>query len=118
MPDPKTLAFKDAVIRHFNQIAPVSARSMFGGYGLYLEGTMFALIAYEKLYFKVDDRNRADFEKFAMEPFTYNRNGKPVEMSYYRLPEDIYDDLGLLQEWLEKATEVARRSKTKRRRSS
>jgi hypothetical protein len=31
--------FRDEVVSHLNQVAPVTARAMFGGYGLYSEGT-------------------------------------------------------------------------------
>ena len=33
----------------------VEAKSMFGGFGLYLDGLMFAIVADDALYFKVDD---------------------------------------------------------------
>lgn len=120
MPDPKAdakaraKAHKDDVVRYLNQVAPVTARGMFGGFGLYTEGIMFALIAYETLYFKVDDENRSDYESVGMGPFTYNRNGKETTMSYYRLPDEVYDDLGVLHEWLGKAAAAARRGKHKR----
>jgi DNA transformation protein len=107
-------AHKDEVVAYLNQVAPVTARGMFGGFGLYTEGVMFALIAYEVLYFKVDDENRSDYEDFGMGPFVYNRNGKEMAMSYYQLPEQVYEDLGLLHDWLEKAASAARRGKRKR----
>jgi DNA transformation protein len=65
-------AFKDGVVNHLNQVAPVTARAMFGGYGLYCEGLMFALIADETLYFKVDAGNQSRFTEAAMGPFTYH----------------------------------------------
>jgi DNA transformation protein len=110
----KAKAYKDNLVEYLNQVAPVTARSMFGGFGLYTEGVMFALIAYETLYFKVDDGNRHDYEAAGMGPFVYNRNGKDMAMSYYQLPDEVYNDLGQLHAWLEKAAAAARRSKRKK----
>ncbi|MBE9140244.1 TfoX/Sxy family protein [Nodosilinea sp. LEGE 07088] len=106
-------AFTQAVVNHLNQVAPVTARGMFGGYGLYCEGLMFALIAYETLYFKVDAVNQDRFDTAGMAPFTYNRNGKAMTMSYYQLPVAVYDDLGELHDWVEASVAAARRAKRK-----
>ena len=106
--------FRDQVVSRLNSVAPVTARGMFGGYGLYLEGVMFALIAYEKLYFKVDDENREDYIAAETGPFIYNRNGKLIEMSYYQLPDAVFEDMEVLAEWVKKAHAAARRSKQKK----
>jgi DNA transformation protein len=47
----------------------VTARRMFGGAGLYRDGTMFGLIADDVAYLKVDDSNREDFVKAGASPF-------------------------------------------------
>ncbi|MDJ0705380.1 MAG: TfoX/Sxy family protein [Leptolyngbyaceae cyanobacterium MO_188.B28] len=106
--------FRDQVVSRLNTVAPVTARGMFGGYGLYLEGVMFALIAYKTLYFKVDDENRADYLAAETGPFIYNRNGKLIEMSYYQLPDAVFEDVEALAEWVQKAHAAARRSKQKK----
>ncbi len=115
MPSPETIDFKDKIVHHLNQVAPVTARAMFGGYGLYADGIMFALIAYETLYFKVDDENRADYLEADMGPFLYERHGKPIEMSYYQLPEMVLENPTTLLHWIEKAQAAARRSKKPKR---
>jgi DNA transformation protein len=86
---------------------------MFGGYGLYIEGVMMALIADETLYFKVDDSNRDDYIRAGMQPFTYDGKHKPIQMSYYQVPDAILDDLEQLILWIEKAHAAARRAKRK-----
>ena len=111
MPSPETIAFKEKIVQQLNQVAPVTARAMFGGYGLYVEGVMFGLIAYETLYFKVDDKTRADYLGAEMGPFIYERHGKPIQMSYYQLPETVFEDPIELLTWIEKAQAVAQRSK-------
>lgn len=91
----------------FSEFGPVRIRSMFGGGGVYLDGVMFALVAGETLYLKADDTNRPDFEAEGMTPFTYDGKGKPVTMSYWELPEALYDDPHELAVWARKAHNAA-----------
>ena len=97
----------------FAGFGPVTIRNMFGGGGVYHEGVMFALIADDTLYLKVDDTNRTDFEAENKKPFTYTGRGKPVAMSYWELPEELYDDPGEFVGWARKAFDVARNAKRK-----
>ena len=84
---------------------------MFGGYGLYLDGLMFGLIANDVLYFKVDDQNRQSYIDAGSGPFTYEGKSRPVEMSYYRVPDELMDDPGRIAEWAELAHQAAQRSR-------
>ncbi|NJL01470.1 MAG: TfoX/Sxy family protein [Spirulinaceae cyanobacterium SM2_1_0] len=81
---------------------------MFGGYGIYCDGVMAALIADEQLYLKVDDENRADFEAAGMSPFTDWKGDRPMQMSYYELPATVFADVEQLAVWLTKAIAAAR----------
>ena len=110
-------AFRDRVVAQLNQVGDVTARAMFGGYGLYIDGIMFALIAYDTLYFKVDNNNLSDFLQFRMPPFTYMGKHKPIQMSYYQLPQAVFEDVVELATWVEKAKNAARLAAKKRGRS-
>jgi len=55
---------------------------MFGGFGTFLDGLMFSLIADNDLYLKVDAENRPDYEAAGSYPFTYEGKSKPDWMSY------------------------------------
>jgi DNA transformation protein len=90
---------------------PVTIRSMFGGAGLFCDGVMFGLIAYDTLYFKTGDANRADYEDAGMGPFTYEGKSKPVAMSYHQVPADLLEDPDGLSEWARRAFDVALNSK-------
>ena len=104
-----TREYRDWVIEQLRYVGPVTARSMFGGVGLYCDGLFFALIDDDTLYFKVDDSNRPDFEAAGMEPF--RPYGDERAMQYYELPADVLEDPDRLREWAEKALAVARRKK-------
>ena len=74
-------------------LGPVRAKRMFGGAGVYCDGVMFALIANDTLYFKADGANQGDFEAEGMTPFTYaTKDGRNTVMSYWKVPERLFDD--------------------------
>jgi DNA transformation protein and related proteins len=99
--------FVDHVLDLLTPWGGVSARKMFGGYGLYKQGAMFALVAEDVLYFKVDDRNRPLFQQLGMTPFTYDGQGKPVEMPYWETPPDALDDGAALIDFARGALDAA-----------
>lgn len=94
-------------------VGDVAVRKMFGGVGLFLDGLMFALIADDVLYFKVDDSNRPDFEAASMCPFR-PREKKKMTMQYYEVPIDVLDDVDEVRLWANKAFEVALRKAKKK----
>lgn len=76
----------------FSSFGPVAVRRMFGGFGIYADGVMFALSAEGLLYLKADEHTIPAFEREGARPFTYTARGKGngrskrVAMSYWRLP--------------------------------
>lgn len=95
-------------------IEGVSTRAMFGGYGLYRDGVIFGMIADDELFFKVDDTNRAQYEKQGSTPFEYSGHGKTVQMSYWRVPEAVIENAKTLENWLEESVEISLHSKHKK----
>ena len=94
-------------------LGPVQAKRMFGGHGVFLEGLMFALIAGDRLYLKVDGETKALFAEAGAEPFVYRGKTRPVEMSYWSAPVDPDADRDAFLGWARKALEAARRSRRK-----
>jgi DNA transformation protein len=93
-------------------LGPVHARRMFGGYGLFLDGTMFALIDRSRLYIKADDRTKAEFAAAGAEPFTYRRQGKRVALSYWAAPEGSLASPDSLLPWARLGVEAAARGRS------
>ncbi len=108
--------FPARITRLLLPLGPVRARSMFGGGGIFLDDLMFALIAWNRLYFKVDDETKPGFAAAGGEPFVYQGKQRPVEMSYWALPDETLDDPEALIEWAELALQAARRARTKKAR--
>ncbi len=65
---------------------------MFGGWGVYVDDLMMAIVADGELWLKVDDANRAAFEDAGSQPFRYEAKGKRAQMNYWRTPEAALDD--------------------------
>lgn len=107
--------FVTHVLDLLEPMGPVSARRMFGGYGVYLDRMMFALIADDTLYLKVDDITRDEFAAAGLEAFRYTKKGKSYQMSYHAAPEDALEDAELLREWARKAVDAAIRTARERR---
>lgn len=94
------------------EIPGVVSRPMFGDWGIYQGGLFFALIADARLYFKVGETNKADYESAGSEPFVYKgRDGKAMTMAYWELPAEVIDNPTQVRSWVEKSVEVARKAK-------
>ena len=57
-----------------------SARAMFGGHGLYLDGLIVAIVVEDVLYLKTDDETRSAYVQRELDPFCYTtRDGKAYQ---------------------------------------
>jgi DNA transformation protein len=108
-------SYRDFVLEQLGRVIPVTGKSMFGGVGLYADGLFFALIAEDRLYFKVDDTTRPDFERFGMEPL--RPFGEDSGMGYYEVQADVMEDPVQLAPWMRKAIDVAANAKGKQKRN-
>jgi DNA transformation protein and related proteins len=101
----------------FAPFGPVAVRRMFGGAGLYRDGLMFALVFDGVIFLRVDAASIPDFECEGSRPFVYTRAKSPgkigrASLSYWRLPERLYDDPEELAAWAERALAIARHKKS------
>ncbi|MCG8414351.1 MAG: TfoX/Sxy family protein [Pseudomonadales bacterium] len=110
--------FASHVVDLLQSVGPCYSKRMFGGYGIFLDGLMFGLIADNDLYLKVDDENREDFATLGLQPFTYVKNDKPMQMSYSQAPEEAMEDLDVMREWGAKAFAAALRAASKKSKTS
>ncbi len=104
------MSTSDFVVHCQELLAPlgrVRAKSMFGGHGLYVDDVFCALIAFERLYLKVDTTTRPQFEAAGCEPFVYEGKGKRVTMSYFTAPADAMESPALMQAWARLAMQAA-----------
>lgn len=104
--------FADLVCDQFNRILGEAAlRRMFGGWGVFHQGLMIALIADDEIFMKVDEQTRTAYADAGSQPFTYIRAGKDAVLrSYWRLPDGLLDDLDGVAPWAVGACDAALRS--------
>jgi DNA transformation protein len=95
------------------QLAPLghlTMRRMFGKTGVFCDGVMLAMVTDNTLYFRVDDDNRAIFkEAEAFPPLNYEKQGRTLDLSFWRAPERLFDEPDELVEWARVALAAARR---------
>jgi DNA transformation protein len=108
-------ALMEEALELLRMVGPVEGRGMFGGWGIYLHGRMFGLIADGQLFFKVDDVTRPDFERSGCRPFIYEGRGRSVSLGYWTPPESVADDPRAITPWARRAVEAAERVALRKR---
>lgn len=109
-------AFAAHVIELLQGVGPVYSKPMFGGFGVFLDGLMFGLIADNEMYLKVDADNRAEFDALGLQAFTYSKQGKDMQMSYCQAPEDAMENPELMTQWGNLGFSAALRAAAKKQR--
>ena len=98
--------FSEQMVGEFTPLGEVSSRKMFGGYGIFESGTMFALVNSQgELFLKADDSNRPRFEQIGAK-----QHGK---MPYFQPPPEVLADEDSLRDWAQVSIEVAHANKKK-----
>ena len=108
-------SYRAFVLDQLSAAGAVTARSMFGGVGLYCQGLFFALIDDDTLYLKVDDATRPEFERLGSQPFR-PFGDESQGMQYYELPAEVLEDRSAVRPWVERALDAARRKASGKRR--
>lgn len=88
----------------------VEWRKMFGGVGLYCDGTFFGVIDDDRLYFKFDEETSGLYDGFGS-PQWVIAGDPPQPMPYREVPSSVLADPVQLGEFMLAAVEVARRKK-------
>jgi DNA transformation protein len=103
----KRSAYLDYVLEQLAPVGRIRARGMFGGFGIYCGESFFALVASDTLYFKADERNRADYLRRGKGPFMPFPEKPQRVMHYYEVPADVLEDTEELASWACKSLAVA-----------
>ena len=94
----------------------VTFRKMMGGATLYLESTIFAIVAMDDLWFKADGETDAVWDAEGCEKFSVTfKDGRVDTMNYRRAPADVHDDPEAMQRWAKLALEAGARRPVKRK---
>lgn len=87
--DPGLIAW---VAKAMAPIGAVTHRRMMGGATLYCDGTVFAIVSQDALWFKADAQSDAEWDALGCERIVFDMNGKTASMNYRRAPDAAYDE--------------------------
>ena len=111
-------SFGEFLREQFAPLGHISFRRMFGKTGVFCDGLMLGMVTDDTLYFRVDDHNRADFkEAEAFPPLNYEKQGRTIDLSFWRAPERLFDEPDELANWARAALGAARRVAAQRERA-
>lgn len=103
--------FREFIEDVLSPLGHVTVRRMFGGLGVFYRGVMFALIAREITFLKVDEANLAAFEEADSGPFSYQRGKKAHALtSYWKVPDEVMDDPEEILAWARRSVDAALRA--------
>jgi len=91
-----------------DQLSPlghITARAMFGGYGLYRGVAFFGIVYANRLYFKTGPDSVDEYRRRGMQPF--RPNARQTLKSYYEVPADVLEDAEMLERWARVALSAA-----------
>ncbi len=102
----------DAAIEEmFEGLGPVAIRRMFGGKGIYHRGLIMAVYLHDEMMLKADAVSGPDFAAAGARQWSYEgKNGKPVLMPYWTIPDEALDDPEIMARWARLAYEAALRT--------
>jgi DNA transformation protein len=107
----------DTIAELFAGYGPVTVRRMFSGAGVFADGLMIALVVDGVIFLKADETLIPQFEREGLAPFSYKtKEGRRTLMSYWRMPERLYDDPDELAVWARQSMAAAQRSGTRTKR--
>lgn len=98
----------------FCALGPVTVRRMFGGKGVYHRGLIVAVEFGGEMLLKADEVSAPQFEAAGARRWAYEgKTGKAVQMPYWSIPDDAFDDPEIMAGWVRLAYEAARRAPVK-----
>jgi DNA transformation protein len=95
------------------QLAPlggITLRRMFGKSGVFCHGLMFAMVADDTLYVRIDAQTSAAFAEAAgLPPLTYEKQGRTIPLAFWPVPDRLLDEPDELVAWARTALAAAHR---------
>jgi DNA transformation protein len=95
----------------FAALGPVTIKRMFGGKGVYCHGNIIAVEFQGDILLKADDISAPAFEQAGATQWAYEgKTGKAINMPYWSVPADAFDDSDIMARWVKLAHEAALRA--------
>ena len=112
-------SFADFLREQLAPLGPITLRRMFGKTGVFCDGLMLGMVTEDELYFRVDEHNAAAFEEArSSPPLNYGKQGRMIDLSFWRAPDRLMDDPDELVAWARTALGAAHRVAAARERTA
>lgn len=95
---PQRDSYVEFCIEQLSPLGEISSRYMFGGWCLYCDGKVFALIADGALFLKGGPNNIPEFESRGLKPFRPFPD-QDVVMKYFEAPPELFEDPDAMKRW-------------------
>lgn len=95
----------------FSSLGPVTIKKLFGGKGVYHRGIIIAIELRDEMMLKGDEVTAPLLEEAGARRWNYEgRKGKEINMPYWSVPEDAFDDPDVMARWVKLAYEAGLRA--------
>jgi DNA transformation protein len=105
--------FVGFVLEQFSILGDATARFMMGGYVVYVDSIVCALVADGAVFLKGDQHNIPDFEARGLKAFKPFPD-QDLVMKYFEAPPEIFEDPDALRKWVGGALQAGQRSAKKK----
>jgi len=109
---PSSNHYVEYLLEQLASLRGVSSKSFFGGVGLVVGDTQFAMVMGSVLYFVVDDSTRSSYERMGGDCFSYTtKKGRIDVRKYFSVPAELIEDQDRLVALAKESIRVASSSK-------
>ena len=98
--------FVKFVLDQLSGLGELESKKMFGGIALMHQGFAYAKIKHDKLWLKVDEHSKTEFENLGMQQYSYGKDGSR-KLNFYETPVSLLEDRDQLQEWVKRSMTIA-----------
>ncbi|MFV0320873.1 MAG: TfoX/Sxy family protein [Alphaproteobacteria bacterium] len=104
--------FNDFIEEMLQDWYPIHIKRMFGSFGVFRDGRMFAIIDDDMLYFKANENTKHIFENINCPQFTYmKKDNKKTNLNYFKAPDECYDSTDVMEYYANIAWQAAEKNK-------
>lgn len=92
----------------FEPLGKIKSHSMFGGYGIFADEIMFAMVANGLLHIRADKDTTKHFKQQGFRPYIYKKRGRPVVTKYFTITEELWKEQKTILQLALKSLAVAK----------
>lgn len=100
--------------KNLSTLGEIGYRPLFGGYSLFVNGVIFAMVSEGELYLRACEQCTDYFTKKSAPTLQYFKRGQPIQLNYFQVDEELWQDKNQLIQLSTSALRSARRERKQR----